>query len=477
MRLCLQARLPLEVFSSIARVSLLLTITSLCVVNAIKWSSENDGRYLPDWDSLDSRLAPAWYDRAKIGIFVHWGVFSVPSFQSEWFWWNWQGKKDKYVVDFMKRNYPPGWKYADFARGFRAELFNASRWAHLFRSAGAKYVVITSKHHEGYTLWPSATSFNWNSRDVGPGKDLVGELANAVRATGDLHFGLYHSLFEWFNPLYIEDKKNLFFTQKFVEGKVGPELYDLVNTYKPDVIWSDGDWETFPEYWNATNFLAWLYNDSPVKDTVLVNDRWGVGTQGKHGDFYNYADRFDPGKLKPHKWENAMTLDKVSWGYRREMTIDDVYTLQELLELLAKTISCNGNLLINIGPRADGTIDAIFEERLLQLGKWLEYNGEAIYESRPWTSQRDSVNSNVWYTCKGSTVYAIVADLPSNGTLRLGALNSKNLDTDSVVTRLEDGNILKFKADNLGATFKVPPLSVPRTLPTTAFVIKVDFQV
>ncbi|XP_022643958.1 alpha-L-fucosidase-like [Varroa destructor] len=454
-----------------------VALTGLCVTSVSAWPFENDGRYLPDWGSLDTRPTPTWYDQAKIGIFVHWGVFSVPSYVSEWFWWDWQGVPNKDIVNFMAKNYPPGWTYADFARSFRAEFFNASQWADLFRRAGARYVVLTSKHHEGYTLWPSATSFNWNSRDVGPNKDLVGELAKAIRASGDLRFGLYHSLFEWFNPLYLRDKANLFSTQNFVKAKVGPELIDIVNTYKPDVIWSDGDWEATPEYWNSTHFLAWLYNDSPVKHTVLVNDRWGIGTGGKHGDFYNYADRYNPGELKYHKWENAMTLDKSSWGYRRNMSSDDVYSLHELLIVMAETISCNGNLLINVGPRADGIIDPIFEERLLQLGQWLHSNGEAIYESRPWTVQHDRLNANVWYTSKyPMTVYAIVLALPTNDEVQLGALTSLSLGTNSVMTRLGDKQVLEYTANAQGVIIKVPPPLLRSLLPTSAFVIKIELR-
>ena len=221
-----------------------------------------ESKYDPDWNSLDKRPLPQWYDDAKVGIFIHWGVFSVPSFASEWFWWQWKGDKPtKSVVDFMEKYYPPGFTYADFGKEFRAEFFNATEWANIFKAAGAKYVVLTSKHHEGYCMWPSANSWNWNSMTVGPNRDLVGELANAIRKTTNLRFGLYHSLFEWFNPLYLEDKANNFTTQQFVKFKTMPELYDIVKKYEPEVIWSDGEWETTDTYWNSTQFIAWLYNE------------------------------------------------------------------------------------------------------------------------------------------------------------------------------------------------------------------------
>lgn len=175
-------------------------------------------KYDPDWSSLDTRTLPKWYDDAKIGIFIHWGVFSVPAFRSEWFWWDWQGDKPTSdVVDFMNKNYAPNFQYADFAPEFKAEFFDPLQWVSLFNASGAKYVVLTSKHHEGYTLWPSAYSWNWNSNDVGPHRDLVNDLAQAIRQNSTLRFGLYHSLYEWFNPLYLNDKNKSFNTQIYVK--------------------------------------------------------------------------------------------------------------------------------------------------------------------------------------------------------------------------------------------------------------------
>ena len=410
-------------------------------------------RYVPTWESLDKRPAPTWYDESKIGIFIHWGVFSVPSYTGEWFWQSWKsGNKD--IVKFMKQNYKPGFTYADFAKDFSAEFYNATQWVDLFNDAGAKYVVLTSKHHDGYTLWPSPTSFNWNSMDVGPRRDLVGELARATRAAG-LHFGLYHSMFEWFNPLYLQDKRHGFLTQDFVERKTMPELYQLVENYEPEVIWSDGDWEAPDVYWNSTSFLAWLYNDSPVKRTVLVNDRWGLGVPCEHGDFYNCKDRYNPGVLLPHKWENAMTLDRQSWGYRRTMSLEDVLSTDELLTTLVQTVSCNGNLLVNIGPRKDGTIEPIFEERLREMGQWLKVNGEAIYESRPWLHQNDTTNPSVWYTTKNRVVYAIM--LKPSDVVEVGGVNTDTVGPIESITLLGSNEDVKFKIDATKTRISLPP--------------------
>jgi alpha-L-fucosidase len=184
-------------------------------------------QYAPTWESLDSRPLPAWYDQAKIGIFIHWGVFSVPSFgvpsggaSGEWFWKELSDGVPAYV-DFVRASEAPSFQYMDYAARFDAIFFNATQWLELFRASGAKYIVPTSKHHEGFCNWPSATSFAWNSMDVGPHRDLIGELANATRAAG-LHFGVYHSMFEWFNPLYLADKAANFTTNSFVVGKTLP---------------------------------------------------------------------------------------------------------------------------------------------------------------------------------------------------------------------------------------------------------------
>ncbi|CAB3384159.1 Hypothetical predicted protein [Cloeon dipterum] len=379
--------------------------------------------YEPTWDSIDSRPLPEWFDEAKIGIFVHWGVFSVPGFGSEWFWKHWQDdlkqNKTSPYTKLMAENYRPGFAYHDFGTEFTAELFDPDKWAELFHNAGAKYVVLTSKHHDGFTLWPSKYSFGWNSKDIGSHRDLVGELADSVRQYTDMRFGLYHSLYEWFNPLWLQDKENNLTTQEFALGKILPEMKELVEAYKPEIVWSDGEWEAPDTYWNSTHFLAWLYNDSPVRETVLVNDRWGSDTHGKHGGFFNWADKFNPGVLLEHKWENAMSLDRNSWGYRRTIQVSEVYTVQELIKEIVETVSCGGNILINVGPTKEGTIIPIFQERLLQLGNWLKINGDAIYSSKPWTFQNETEQAGVWYTQREGYVYASVLQWPENDLLVL----------------------------------------------------------
>ncbi|EDV21258.1 uncharacterized protein TRIADDRAFT_30613 [Trichoplax adhaerens] len=421
-------------------------------------------KYQPNWKSLDARPLPSWYDKAKVGIFVHWGVFSVPSFDSEWFWWHWKGLNSSKDNQFMQQNYPSGFSYPEFAPSFTAEFFDADAWAHLIENSGAKYVVFTTKHHEGWTNYKSHVSWNWNSVDNGPHRDLTGntEISNAVRKRTNVTLGLYHSLYEWFNPLYLFDKKNSFKTKKFITETLMPELHYVINQYKPDLLWSDGDWEAPDTYWQSQEFLAWLYNDSPVKETIITNDRWGRGSICHHGGYYTCQDRFDPGVLQKHKWENAMSLDLTSWGFDRSSGLKNYLSMEELTKVLIRTVSCGGNILINIGPTSDGRILPIFQERLTQLGSWLKVNGEGIYNSIPWRVQNDTITNDVWYTERQGTVYAFFYSWPASNKLAL--TDPKVTPKTSVKLLGFEGNV-PFKANsgsNSGVLLDLSSVSADR---------------
>ncbi|XP_068671840.1 alpha-L-fucosidase-like [Montipora foliosa] len=407
--------------------------------------------YSASWNSLEKRKIPAWYDDAKFGIFVHWGVYSVPSFDNEWFWYNWKGRKLKKYLHYVEENYPPGFSYNNFAAQFKAEFFNATQWAKLVASSGARYFVFTSKHHEGFANWNSSVAWNWNSVDIGPHRNIVDELAKAIRRLTKprVRFGLYYSLYEWFNPHYLFDKASGFKTDEYVKAVMRPQLYDLVNTYKPDYLWTDGEWEAKDTYWKSKEFLSWLYNESPVKDRVVVNDRWGKGLRCKHEVVCTGKDRYHPGKLQKKKWENAMTIDALSWGFRREANLNDFLSIQELIKQLVTTVSCGGNLLMNVGPASDGTISPIFQERLTQMGNWLKVNGDAIYKTRPWTSQNDSVSGDVWYTTKGKHVFAIALRWPRSGKMPLGDVKANHHTSVKLLGRKKDIN-WRYRIDRKG---------------------------
>ncbi|KAI1703331.1 alpha-L-fucosidase domain-containing protein [Ditylenchus destructor] len=173
----------------------------LCTILFCAFSA---AEYKPDWSSIDSRPLPSWFDDSKLGIFTHWGVYSVPAFEDAWFWWYWQGEKKPEVLDFVAKHYGNRTAYADFAHEFTGEDFDADHYAEIVKSSGARYFVFTSKHCEGFTNWPSKYSWNWNSKDIGPHRDIVGELKHSIQKQG-IHFGLYYSLYTWFHPLYISD--------------------------------------------------------------------------------------------------------------------------------------------------------------------------------------------------------------------------------------------------------------------------------
>jgi len=388
----------------------------------------SDEKFEPNWESLDKRKLPCWYEDAKFGIFVHWGVYSVPAFKSEWLWWNWMGdeKKSEYT-EYMQENYPSK-SYQDLAPMLTGRSFDADEWARLVIDSGAKYFVFTSKHHDGFTHWKSDESWNWNSVDIGPKRDIVDELKTAF-LDSNVTFGLYFSLYEWFNPWYLRDKKNHFQTQEFVKKKIRHQLSELVSQYQPKYIWSDGDWEADSDYWNSTNFLSWLYNESPVRDEVVVNDRWGKDANCVHGDVKTCKDRYNPGKKLPFKWENAMTIDKESWGYRKEAKLESYITSAKLIETLIETVSCGGNLLMNIAPTAEGRISPIYEERLRDVGAWLKINGEGIYATRTWRIQKDPSGWKVWYTTNFNRVYAHMCRWPKSKYLRLHSPIITNMTT------------------------------------------------
>jgi len=398
-------------------VALILLLASPTCLSAQK-------KYQNNWASIDSRPVPSWFTDAKFGIFIHWGLYSVPAWAptdkslptgakySEWYW-N-QLVNDTTSVGNAFRNfhhnvYGEKFKYPDFVEGFKAELFNPKDWADLFKASGAKYVVLTSKHHEGFTLWPSEHSWNWHSQDVGPHRDLVGDLGKAVKVAG-LKMGYYYSLYEWFNPLYHSD------INRYVDEHMIPQMKDLVLKYKPDIVWTDGEWEHPSETWKSTKFLSWLYNDSPVKSQVVVNDRWGKDTRGKHGGFY--TTEYDEKKASAetysrHPWEECRGVGS-SFGYNRAENLADYSSSEQLIHLLIEKVGSGGNLLLDIGPRADGTIPVIMQQRLTDIGTWLRINGEAIYNTQVWRQKENVQHPGIYFTQNKKDGYVLCTSLPLN---------------------------------------------------------------
>ncbi len=375
-------------------------------------------KYSPDWESIDSRPVPSWFENAKFGIFIHWGLFSVPSWgptegniyekYAEWYWKRQDpgSNPSPAFTEFHNKTYGEKVKYQDFVDDFNAEMFKPDFWAEVFKNSGAKYVVLTSKHHEGFTLWPSAQSWNWNSVDVGPHRDLCGDLINAVREKG-LKMGFYYSLYEWFNPLYATD------VSRYVDEHMIPQMKDLITRYEPDVLWTDGEWDHPSETWKSTEFLAWLFNESPVKESVAINDRWGKETRSKHGGYFTTEyDLVHDGSAENTKferpWEECRGIGG-SFGFNRNENLDDYSSSEELIHILINKVARGGNLLLNIGPTADGRIPVIMQQRLSDMGSWLKVNGEAIYSTRSWeNSPSITEKSTVFFTKNNRDLYVII---------------------------------------------------------------------
>lgn len=451
------------------------TVTYCLLLFVLLFARCSDAGYTADWKSLDSRPIPTWFRGAKFGILVHWGLYSVLSFgnNTEDFWGNWQVDKKPPVVQFMNRFYKPGFTYKDFAPLFTAELFDPDQWADIFFRSGARYVVMTANHLDGFAMWPSKFSVNWNAMDVGPRRDLVGDLSAAVRRKGGMRFGVEHSKMDRFHPFFIADKASKWKTDDFPRAKSTPELTELVERYHPDIIWSQGDSDAPSSYWKSTSFLAWLYNDSPVRSDVVVNDRWGIDVHRKHGDFFGCEPKCYGNDLMRVNSLKTLPIDKYSYGYRREAKFSDYRTVAEIIEELVTTVSRNGNLLLGVGATKDGIIPQIFQERLFQLGTWLKVNGEAVYDSTPWKHQTDGANPNIRYTSKGNTVYVFVLKWPKNGLLYLQSLK---VSSQGQVTMLGRPTERLQLSTDLFSGIMISLSSLPQgDLPTPwAWVLKVE---
>ncbi len=356
--------------------------------------------YQANWDSLMTRPTPEWFRDAKFGIFIHWGVYSVPAFTkkggyAEWYYRGYASKDSNSAVwKYHKNVWGENFTYQDFAPMFKAELFNPDEWASLFVNSGAKYIVLTSKHHDGFCLWPSKYKPGWNAMDVGPKRDLIGDLFTAVKKT-NIKAGLYYSLPEWTNPIYKwtfdNDPQKL---RSYIDDYMIPQIKELVDKYKPTVFWSDGEWDFSSKVFRSEEIVAWLYNNPNLSKDFVVNDRWGSDTRFRYGGFWatEYTKGLDNTEMP---WEECRGMG-ASFGYNRNENIYDYQRPDSLIQMLATLVSNGGNLLLNIGPNADGTIPVIMQERLLQIGEWLRLNGKAIYDTRKWV--HSSENENVRYT-------------------------------------------------------------------------------
>ena len=473
------------------------------------------GSFRPDWQSLRAYQAPDWYKDAKFGIFIHWGVYSVPAFGSEWYPRDMlRPGSEEYKHHVATYGPPDKFGYKDFIPVFKAERFDPSAWARLFREAGAKYVIPVAEHHDGFAMYDSGLS-DWTAAKMGPHRDLIGDLAKAVRAEG-LHFGasthrVEHNFFLGVGreiPSQINDPQFAAFygpAHTWLVNKDGTPLSndftyvspawtadwlarsaEIVQKYHPDVVYFD--WWIGQPYVRAdlTRFAAFYYNTAQqysghagvinYKDYAL-EERSGVLD----------VERGQLGDIRPLYWQTDTSVSNKSWGYIQN---DTFKTPQFIVHQLIDIVSKNGNLLLNVGPRSDGTIPDEVQQVLRDVGSWLAVNGEAIYGTRPWRiygegptkvaagSFHDTDTANYTaqdfrFTTKGNILYAIELAWPSSGeTIVHSLVSSAGNQRIASVTLLGSSAKLQFRQAPDGLHIQLPSQNPGKF----AYAFRIEFE-
>jgi len=424
---------------------LVLSFSAFFLILLITPTLHSQERYEATWPSLKKYQIPDWFRDVKFGIFIHWGVYSVPAFSSEWYPREMyrKGKKD---FDHHLKTYGPHTKfgYKDFIPLFRAEKFNAAQWVDLFKKSGAKYIVPVAEHHDGFAMYKTALS-KWNSVEMGPKRDVLGELAAEIKKQG-LIFGLSsHRIEHWFfmngGRQFESDVLDPAFSDFYGPAREETETptpefmndwllrcTELVNNYQPQLFWFDWWIEQPAMDPYRKSFASYYYNKGLSWDK-------GVVINYKNVSFPDEAAVLDleRGKLagiRQLAWQTDDAIGNKSWGYAAGNTFKSAqYVITNLIDIVSK----NGNLLLNIGPRADGTITDEETQTLLGTGKWLDINGEAIYSTRPWKifgegptesasgsfsdQKKPFTAKDIRFTVKGETLYAIAMGQPAENTM------------------------------------------------------------
>jgi len=431
--------------------------------------------YEPTLESLNSHPTPSWFDDDKFGIFIHWGAYSVPAWgprgsYAEWYWY-YQNQQGWPTNVHHRETYGEQTPYDAFVDQWKAERFDPQDWVELFNDAGAKYFVLTSKHHEGVALFDSTVSGR-DTVDLGPRRDLAGELFAAAREDGRLRPGFYYSLYEWFNPSYTgEPARNPYTGEEipyvgapvvddYVDDYMLPQLRELIDQYDPDILWCDGQWDRPAEHWRMAELVADYYNQAknrPSPKEVAVANRCKIDTGALDStelDFQTPEYTVKP-DIDPNKWESSRGIAH-SYGYNANEPESDYLTSDQLVDSLVDIVSKNGNLLLNIGPKADGTIPQLQRQRLLDIGAWLRINGEAIYGTTYFNHAEERGGpDDVRYTVKDGTVYATALSWPGE-ELTLGS--DLPVDRGTKVTLLgSDGERLPWRRDEQGRVVVTTP--------------------
>ncbi len=437
--------------------------------------------YKPTLESLDSHPVPQWYEDDKLGVMVVWGLYSVPGWApvthkdhdfansdflkydpyAEWYY-NAMRVPGSPTEAYHREHYGANFDYYSFAADFERE---SKKWkpelmAQQLKDAGVKYVVITTKFHDGYMLWPTKVP-NPNQQNIVASRDIMGEFTDAVRKDG-MRMGIYYSGgFDWtFNrgPVRINPDYDAIKPQTLAYGEYADaQMEELIAKYHPALLWNDIDW---PKSGNALKIMADYYNAVP---DGVVDDRFGVA----HSDFQS-PEYVNIGEIRKKKWEETRGLG-ASFGYNRNEGEAETIAPEALIHMLADIVSKNGNLILGIGPEADGSIPPVQLERLQALGAWLKQNGEAIYGTRPWTRAEGDTSEAalpVRFTQKQGSLYAILLGTPKSHDLLLHTVTAK---PGSEVTLVGDAKPLHWKQE--GADLRV---QLPASLPGSyAYVVRI----
>lgn len=372
---------------------------------------------VPSWNDLASQPPPldrcASHDAAQYYRVVQ-NVTGCPEGYAPWCVRFWKGPyggcgSDNSVARFHSRAY--GSHSYDVAfvdsGAFSAPLFNASEWVALFAAAGARYVRPVVKFGDGFTHWPSnTTSPGWAAPTRGPMRDVVGEIFEAARRHG-LRVGVHFEMGEWLEARILRrvlpDGRAIWLEEpeRYRDEVLWTQLTELIETYEPDDVYLDSEWDFHSDWWRSREWLAWLFNDSPVADRVTINDRWGNDTRGHHGSYFvSEYGKLDFDVTSGHAWTSTKSINS-RFGYNRFDKAADLQTAEDVLLAIIAGASQGGNVDLSVDAMGDGRIAPSHQAVLAGVGEWMAQNGEAIYSTRRYAMRQNATSSAgtlVYYT-------------------------------------------------------------------------------
>ena len=484
-----------QVFYAILSLSLFLSFCSSETVKSISTdmamtnvqTQDEDELYEADWVSLNRHTTPQWLRDGKFGIYTHWGVYSVHAMgdNATWYVYNVYNRPDSWQRKDFESKYgklSDGVGYKDLIPMFKAEKFDAAEWADLFARAGAKFAGPVAEHHDGFAMWDTRYS-DWNAAKMGPKRDIVGELEKAIKARDMKFVTTFHHSASWFyfpvwderydssNPEYsglygFIHEEGVEPTKEFLDHYSG-KVMEVIDKYDPDFIWFESFLELVREDYYR-KITAYYYNNALKngKEVVLTYKDNDIPPLAGLTDLEGGQEH----QLTHHEWITDTDIDvNGGWGYVEGTGYKSV---NRLVDNLVDRVSKNGYLLLNVGPKADGTIPEEAAERLLGMGEWLDINGEAIYGTSAWIKagegpsmtssgegeeggfrgeEHEYTPEDIRFTVKGDTLYAIVLDWPgeecliktfNRGLNGLGPLYENEIEE---ITMLGDGQPLEWK--------------------------------